>query len=510
MSRLPFGLALTLAACACSRDGNEPERSTPAIVAPAIASKRYPEANYAIDQLKNVPWCIYYVSYEDGNLWRCSIDGSVRELVLKTKIDMKAPLLDISLSGNHAARGATPLFFLAGSPLSANTIIDYRTTDAPRLSQVRRITNSPGQPSRGDLSPQFDPNWQEFALQERVGTSGRYGRTYVTALSLRGKDRKPRRFDFEATANFLSQPLAIFESRYYVIYDYPNLILWDLVEDRKSLLARAFKFTLWPRNLQQKQRFRPIRTVTLDNKIYKWRVSNPSDIDAKPEYLAPPARPQPVEYFPPLHRPIRNLSGEPYCLYLIRSDDQNVWRYSLDGSRRELALRMEESKKPKYPYFRFSGYYELRNPMDLLLFNYPKSRSTIIDRHNSEKRTLEILRGQRVDVPYASWIEPRSSVWKITYSVAFDLSDNPSSLKQDALILTDTKGRIRKHLIRTSRVTRILGMFQSRYAVLWYEPNVILWDLSQDKKWQIASALDLRLWPRDLNRPERFEPKSIP
>ena len=486
--------------------------------APTSSTRHYPILKGPIEELEDVPWCIYYISADDGNVWRCSIDGMIRELVLKTRMDVESIGPRSFFTGQAEGPGPAALSLDTGQQLPGITYLDERSARDQGLTRVRRITSRTTDMLRG-FGPRYDSHWQEFALQRKGGTGRNYSSTYTVSIVLRSRASRPKRFDFDAFGNSITGPLAIFKSRFYVIYDFPNLILWDLRDDQRWLIARTPKFSLWPRDLRKAERFSPIRVLRAEGKDYKWRISNPEDLQFRPAYVAPSQSSEATTNFPLLKHSIPELASEPFCLYLIRPEDRNIWRYSLDGSKRELALVTSDVGEESQANLHFRGYYSMwGNGQDLTLFDFPKDRSSIIDEHISEPRRIEIFGNARDPDSYAPWVRPRKSSWSLSYHSDFDLAANSVTYGQNQLILEDGSGRVRKHRSQNNRRRPtavvgapsgrgILGLFHSRYILLYEGSTVVLWDLRDDNKWRIANADDVRLWPRDMNRQERYVPK---
>ena len=70
-----------------------------------------------------------------------------------------------------------------------------------------------------------------------------------------------------------------------IVRDGARILRWDLDANTQKVIAASTSAAVWPRDLRQKARFKPICKGSYQRKICEWTMKDPDDFVAKPEYL---------------------------------------------------------------------------------------------------------------------------------------------------------------------------------------------------------------------------------
>ncbi len=214
-----------------------------------------------IQRVADQPACLYWLDREDGSVWRCSLDGSRRELV----IDCRARASNGRFGGVRLAlRGPTAReqgrITLGCVPGGSG----FTTVDAcPAGTRYEMILGTDGLTYRDVLREapytfSTSPSaWKaRFIAQPYQVTDHSHVRNAAVEIWKTGL--KPARIDFGSERSAI---LALLDCEAAVLFDSPDVILWTLWDDRKYLLAKAYSAIVWPRDLSKPDRFVPIATM---------------------------------------------------------------------------------------------------------------------------------------------------------------------------------------------------------------------------------------------------------
>lgn len=212
--------------------------------------------------------CVYYKDFDSGDVFRVSSDGTIRERVVRGGKSRAIFLADtmpgattqgrLHLTCVPGGNGYTVLDIAAARP----TLPAYNSMTKLRTAHIANTDKEVGWTISFDfVEGQFEPGhihefWDTVTLSKQ-GIQSVY--------------------DFEQMDTERVGVWLIDES-HAVIFDYPNVIVWNIVTNERVCIAHALQMVVWPRNLRHKERFTPIAKLGRNS----WKLSSPDDVEARP------------------------------------------------------------------------------------------------------------------------------------------------------------------------------------------------------------------------------------
>lgn len=285
-----FSIGMTLCLAGCTSDPPKvqgPPRR-PASTVEALA-------NQGIERLKKEPWCLYWVDQEKRQLWRMSIDGTIKELVVDYGGHEEEKGSRNELHG-HNRRSPLKLEAVpnGGWIVVEPTPFSLTKAEPPTPADFKRQGSGPISVS-STFSIQYAESAQDspWAVHYRTIPEGTtvFSRALLSEVALSRPDTPRIEYVF---ASNITKVCALLDSDVAILYDRPRVVLWDLIEDRKYLLFESQALpAVWPRDLRKKERFAPEAYVGRPGVIEKsWRMQRPDDInpEGRGSLWPPPSR----------------------------------------------------------------------------------------------------------------------------------------------------------------------------------------------------------------------------
>ncbi len=222
------------------------------------------------------PLALYWMDRKDKSVWRSSLDGSRKELV-------------VDLSGTSAGSGVrlNTSWTSKGSLLSVGSVPNHGYTVLEPLSRIEKIRE-----------------WEQKQLQLAVGNTKlsvpfTYGSSSspwsaqitvkyipeadhahpgITRIELSKPASSAITYDFTGPDGVL---LCLMPSEAAVVRDGNQFILWTLFDDKRYLLATSEMAFIWPRDLAKAKRAKPVARVSSDGSVYSYEWESPTDMNRK-------------------------------------------------------------------------------------------------------------------------------------------------------------------------------------------------------------------------------------
>jgi hypothetical protein len=225
------------------------------------------------------PACLYWISEADGSVWRSTIDGRQKELVVDCRAINAGRLTGgVSLTGSP---GRNSYLALTSVPRSGYTLVDAAPKERED-STVQLVGMELGGRVRTLKAPYSfgsKPSpWTMTAKYKLVRNLDR-DHSFLDQIKMTSSQGMRAEYTF---ARLEGKLIALLDGGFGIIQDGNSIILWSLVDDRKYLIAKGWHPEVWPRELRQPQRFKPIATVVKNRKKLTYTMRDPRDLFRTP------------------------------------------------------------------------------------------------------------------------------------------------------------------------------------------------------------------------------------
>ncbi len=262
----------------------------------------YPSAKTAIPNLARHPYRLYAIDAETGEVLRFRLDGTHLERVVGDLRPRAASSFPLKL-------GATGTLFSDSSRPSAEAKLEnaFEGRGTVQLQAAHPAQNQMTlRPIWEELAPDpkpappplrpgqskvfrtrdpftFESPWgiRYFSKVSRVGDREI---SHVAEIRLRHRDGRARARRFTADPAAMVSVLGIFESRYLLVFDNPDVLLWDLERNTTHRIVRALDARLvWYDPALNAQPPRAQARIGRDD--FAWNLQNPDDLAIQPQHL---------------------------------------------------------------------------------------------------------------------------------------------------------------------------------------------------------------------------------
>ena len=208
--------------------------------------------------------CVYYKDYDSGDFYRVSLDGKVRERVLKgDKADTVRLSVDfLDKSSWRLNVGGEP----TGAAYTVLEKIPARTRHEP---YYENSTTEPAYFANSDAPCAWTIKFHRRTFEIEPGHF-HYGWDKVEYIKA-GKSHVYDFYDEEPNQD----NVWLIDDEHAIVFDNPNVITWNLSTGEQTCIANALMAEVWPRDLHKPERMKPLAHGA--NK--SWTMSSPDDVD---------------------------------------------------------------------------------------------------------------------------------------------------------------------------------------------------------------------------------------
>lgn len=224
-----------------------------------------------LPEIGKQPLSLYWLSKKDGSVWRSSLDGTRKELVIDCKVKGRS---SVSITGSRPGKGSN--LALTSIPDAGYTILDVPTGPVPGKSAivVQRAAEASG---RFVAAPYSYSNasspWRMKATEKSFRVAD-HTHQDIGRIEIEVKGKSPS-YSFRTEGGLI---MAILESGAIILKDGDQVILWTLPDDRKYLFADAYSSAVWTRDLSKSARYTPVAKVVTRTATYTYKLKSPVDI----------------------------------------------------------------------------------------------------------------------------------------------------------------------------------------------------------------------------------------
>lgn len=234
-----------------------------------------------------IPACLYWINEKDGSLWRSSLDGQLRELVVDCRaLKGGRKTGNVGLGGSPGKKSYLALGSVPKSTGYSYTLVDAApdikedsTVNMASMSfSGKGLTIKAPYSYGGKLSP-----WT-LRVKFKLVPILDHEHSFIDTITLSSSSGSYATYTYSGIEGEI---LALIEGDFAVLKDGKSIILWALKDDRKYLLAKGWNPRVWPRDLRQPQRFKPIATIVRGGKKLTYVMKDSKDLLRRPEQMTP-------------------------------------------------------------------------------------------------------------------------------------------------------------------------------------------------------------------------------
>jgi hypothetical protein len=263
-----------------------------ALQASSSPTKLEPMPANGIPSVAKQPLCLYWLNQDDGSVWRCSLDGSRKELVVDCRAKKNGKLSrNTSFGGSRPGKGS--YVALGSIPRNGYTIID----GPPRIVEGRgldmeqeraRAAGTATHPAPYTFSNKKSPWTVRFKAERIPGLDPMNSR--LSEIEFTGPQKKTISYMYSGSDGKL---LGLMDCDAAVLQDDDRVVLWTMKDNRRYLLARGNRPCLWTRDLSKAERFKPVAKVVVKGSGYTYTLTSPSDLKRSLNQMTPTFRARP-------------------------------------------------------------------------------------------------------------------------------------------------------------------------------------------------------------------------
>ena len=226
------------------------------------------------------PNCLYWIAEKDGSLYRCSLDGKIKELVVDCESLSKSRRQPNATLSGYPSLGSS---LALGGVKRVGYSIEYIVVAYPRIktnsdlsTAVATLRDKPVTLSAPYSVGQGSSQWRATLRPIGVEFEPHHEHSFISQIELSVAGGKCVSYTF---ANFEGEVIALLPEDIAILKDGRKVVLWTLMDDRKYLVAEGWFPVVWPRNLSEPERLKPVAKVKIRRSHYEYTLSHPRDLD---------------------------------------------------------------------------------------------------------------------------------------------------------------------------------------------------------------------------------------